>query len=209
VHRDDHRADQEGRCRHAGRSQLADTDFRSSERERSITISSGAVVNTIDAGDQGERDRRRYRDEHHGSSPRRPRPSSQSNSKRTNGSSRTRSTGGKGSPSSSDYSSDEDRERRRSNRNSRDDSGRQHSRRSTRNEGDLSPSPDRSNNRGHEDRHRRHPSKWMKPEKLDGGGSLEIFLYHFENCASYNCWADGDKVAHQRWSLTGRAAQLL
>jgi hypothetical protein len=31
----------------------------------------------------------------------------------------------------------------------------------------------------------------------------------FENCAKYNGWKDGDKVAHLRWSLTGIAAQLL
>ena len=49
----------------------------------------------------------------------------------------------------------------------------------------------------------------MKPEKFDGKGSFETFLFQFENCVSYNCWNDADKVAHLRWSLTGVAAQLL
>jgi hypothetical protein len=49
----------------------------------------------------------------------------------------------------------------------------------------------------------------MKPEKFDGKGSFETFLFQFENCVTYNCWNDDDKVAHLRWSLTGVAAQLL
>ena len=49
----------------------------------------------------------------------------------------------------------------------------------------------------------------MKPDKFDGKGSYETFLYQFENCARYNEWDMTDKVAHLRWSLTGIAAQLL
>ena len=49
----------------------------------------------------------------------------------------------------------------------------------------------------------------MKPEKFDGRGSFETFIYMFENCAKYNRWNDRDCAAHLRWSLTGIAAQLL
>jgi hypothetical protein len=49
----------------------------------------------------------------------------------------------------------------------------------------------------------------MKPQKFDGNGSFETFLYQFENCAKYNKWNSDDKVAHLRWSLTGIAAQLM
>ena len=49
----------------------------------------------------------------------------------------------------------------------------------------------------------------MKPEKFDGKGSFETFLYQFENCSKYNEWSQTDKVAHLRWSLSGVAAQLL
>jgi len=49
----------------------------------------------------------------------------------------------------------------------------------------------------------------MKPEKFDGKGSFETFLYQFENCTKYNRWDADDQVAHLRWSLSGAAAQLL
>ena len=49
----------------------------------------------------------------------------------------------------------------------------------------------------------------MKPEKFDGMGSLETFLYQFDNCSKYNRWDAADQVAHLRWSLSGMAAQLL
>jgi len=49
----------------------------------------------------------------------------------------------------------------------------------------------------------------MKPDKFDGKGSYETFVYQFENCAKYNQWCLTDKVAHLRWSLAGTAAQLL
>ena len=49
----------------------------------------------------------------------------------------------------------------------------------------------------------------MKPEKFDGKGCYETFVYQFENCAKYNRWSLIDKVAHLRWSLSGTAAQLL
>lgn len=49
----------------------------------------------------------------------------------------------------------------------------------------------------------------MKPDKYDGKTSLETFIYHFENCSTYNCWTKNDKAAHLRWSLSGIAAQLL
>jgi hypothetical protein len=49
----------------------------------------------------------------------------------------------------------------------------------------------------------------MKPDKFDGRSSFETFLYMFEICSRYNRWVEEDKVAHQRWSLTGVAAQLL
>ena len=49
----------------------------------------------------------------------------------------------------------------------------------------------------------------MRPDKFDGKGSYETFLYQFENCAKYNEWNTTDKGAHLRWSLSGTAAQLL
>ena len=49
----------------------------------------------------------------------------------------------------------------------------------------------------------------MKPEKFNGHGSFESFLYQFNNCASYNRWSETDKLAHLRWAMTGAAAQLL
>ena len=53
------------------------------------------------------------------------------------------------------------------------------------------------------------PNRWMKPEKFDGKGSLETFLYQFDNCSKYNGWDVVDKGVHLRWSLSGTAAQLL
>ena len=52
-------------------------------------------------------------------------------------------------------------------------------------------------------------NRWLKPEKFDGRGSFETFMYMFENCATYNNWGKKDKLAHLRWSMTGIAAQLL
>jgi len=49
----------------------------------------------------------------------------------------------------------------------------------------------------------------MKPEKFDGKGSFETFIYQFDNCSKYNEWDTTDKIAHLRWSLSGAAAQLL
>ena len=49
----------------------------------------------------------------------------------------------------------------------------------------------------------------MKPEKFDGKGSFETFLFQFENCSQYNKWDEENQVAYLRWSLSGIAAQLL
>ena len=46
-------------------------------------------------------------------------------------------------------------------------------------------------------------NRWLKPEKFDGRGSFETFMYMFENCATYNNWGKKDKLAHLRWSMTG------
>jgi len=121
--------------------------------------------------------------------------------------------GGDGDPSSGGSSGDDDESRRDSRRGSRRRSERRHgsraNRRRPRRGDDSSPSPDGS------DRHRGHsrsskgPTRWMKPDKFDGKGSYETFIYQFENCAKYNRWDSTDKVAHLRWSLSGIAAQLL
>jgi len=51
-------------------------------------------------------------------------------------------------------------------------------------------------------------NSWMKPEKFNGHGSFESFLYQFNNCSSYNRWSETDKLGHLRWAMTGAAAQL-
>jgi transposase InsO family protein/predicted aspartyl protease len=51
--------------------------------------------------------------------------------------------------------------------------------------------------------------RWMKPEKYDGKGSWETFLFQFENCVEYNKWNTQDKIAHLRWAMSGMAAQTL
>ena len=56
---------------------------------------------------------------------------------------------------------------------------------------------------------RKGKNSWMKPEKFNGHGSFESFLYQFNNCTSYNRWSETDKPAHLRWAMTGAAAQLL
>jgi hypothetical protein len=56
----------------------------------------------------------------------------------------------------------------------------------------------------------RRPRKlWIKLERFDGSGCLESFLAQFNNCASYNCWRDDERLAHLRSCLTGAGAQVL
>ena len=52
-------------------------------------------------------------------------------------------------------------------------------------------------------------SKWMKPDKFNGSGSVETFLAQFDICADYNGWTDKDKAAHLKCCLTGTAGQLI
>ena len=52
-------------------------------------------------------------------------------------------------------------------------------------------------------------SRWMKPDKFGGTGSVETFLAQFDICAEYNGWSDNDKAAHLKCSLSSVAAQLL
>ena len=83
---------------------------------------------------------------------------------------------------------------------------------STVDEGEMGVAPRRrSGRRRRRAFRRREESKnsWMKPEKFNGHGSFESFLYQFNNCASYNRWPETDKLAHLRWAMTGAAAQLL
>jgi len=49
----------------------------------------------------------------------------------------------------------------------------------------------------------------MKPDKLNGTGSVETFLAQFDICCSYNSWNDKVKATHLKCSLAGVAGQLL
>jgi len=49
----------------------------------------------------------------------------------------------------------------------------------------------------------------MKPDKLNGTGSVETFLAQFDICCSYNSWNKQDKAVHLKCFLTGAAGQLL
>jgi hypothetical protein len=91
---------------------------------------------------------------------------------------------GDGPPSDSGDSDDEDSGRGRENRRSRHNSRRRSQRK--RQGASRSGSEEEDSSR-RENKHKR----WLKPEKFDGRGSFETFLYMFENCAAYN---DGMKV---------------
>lgn len=52
-------------------------------------------------------------------------------------------------------------------------------------------------------------TKWMKPDKFSGTGSVDTFLAQFDICGAYNKWTEEDKAAHLKCSLTGVAGQLL
>ena len=46
------------------------------------------------------------------------------------------------------------------------------------------------------------PSKWIKPDKFNGSGSVETFLAQFNICGDYNGWSDSDRAAQlvlSRW----------
>ena len=55
----------------------------------------------------------------------------------------------------------------------------------------------------HEKRH------YIKAEKYDGSGCVDIQLAKFQSTATYNGWTEYDKAAHLRNSLVGNAALLL
>ena len=112
-----------------------------------------------------------------------------------------------GDPPSSGGDSDDDKSGRgRGYRKSGDASRRRHRRKHYSSDGSSD-----AESSGNETRTRYSSihKRWLKPEKFDGRGSLETFLYMFENCAEYNRWSSKDKAAYLRWSLTGIAAQLL
>jgi len=56
---------------------------------------------------------------------------------------------------------------------------------------------------------RGHRKVRIKPQKFDGTGSWESWWAHFQNCATYNRWAERDKLAFLKGALTGSAAQVL
>jgi len=49
----------------------------------------------------------------------------------------------------------------------------------------------------------------MKPQQFDGKEPVNSFLAHFEVCAEFNQWSDLEKRSWLRWSLKGRAQQML
>lgn len=183
------RLDHAGMSRHGARSDGADINHLAGEGRR--------------AGEDG---RRRSKEDRRRGQPDAPRRK-KSEEGRDGGRRCKRATeAGGSSPSSGDDSGSEKSRRGRGDR--RDgDARRRHSRKKHRS-GDAPSSSERS---GSESCSRQSAShkRWLKPEKFDGRGSLETFLYMFENCASYNRWRGKDKTAYLRWSLTGIAAQLL
>jgi hypothetical protein len=50
---------------------------------------------------------------------------------------------------------------------------------------------------------------WIKCDKFNGNTSWEIFLFKFQQCATYNGWSEADKLFQLQASLEGRAAQIL
>jgi hypothetical protein len=120
-----------------------------------------------------------------------------------------RSAGAGGDPSSSGSDTDDGGSRRHRGHWKEDGHSRRYPREKRRS---TEPYPSFDSDDSDADGHSRRTTdcrRWLKPEKFDGRGSFETFLYMFENCAKYNGWKDDDKVAHLRWSLTGIAAQLL
>jgi hypothetical protein len=49
----------------------------------------------------------------------------------------------------------------------------------------------------------------MKPETFDGREPIQSFLAHFDVCAKFNGWTETQKVSWLKWSLKGRAQQIL
>jgi hypothetical protein len=118
-------------------------------------------------------------------------------------------TGDKSSSSSTGDDNDQDCSSRSPRRNHQRNSKRKSKRGNTRDEPGSSPNSNERDSRSHRDKRTSHSGRWMKPDKFDGRCSFETFIYQFENCAAYNKWNSGDKLAHLRWSLSGIAAQLL
>lgn len=59
-----------------------------------------------------------------------------------------------------------------------------------------------------EDVHR-YRKDTMKPQTFDGKEPISSFIAHFEVCAHFNGWSNEQKVSWLKWSLKGRAQQIL
>ena len=79
----------------------------------------------------------------------------------------------------------------------------------TRRDGGRRPSPSPPPDRGPSATTAPMWSKWMKPDKFNGTGSVDTFLAQFDICSEYNCWTERDKAAHLKCCVTGTAGQLL
>ena len=49
----------------------------------------------------------------------------------------------------------------------------------------------------------------MKPQTFDGREPIQSFLAHFDVCAEFNGWTNANKASWLKWSLKGRAQQIL
>ena len=184
-----------------------DSNDRRREHVQPFRDTTSTMVTVTKAKDEKKEDRRGERRQSRESKERqRRRPP---NERRIPRSTVGRQTCVGGDDSSSSSGDDSDGDRRRSSHKPERRGRRSFNGRSSTSGGNSSPSSD--GRCGNQRRRKKEltPNRWMKPEKFDGKGSFETFLYQFENCSRYNQWNKEHKVAYLRWSLLGNAAQLL